>query len=90
MSYVARFIVRIFLSGIVLLALVAFNLVIESLHVYDYLVVFFRIMRQVLEYIDFIIDTSTLMTLVATSLLIQVAYWSLKGVLWCIRFFKSV
>jgi len=76
--------------GVILVILITLGNVI-ALYTADWLwlTYFFKIIRDGLALIDFMVDTDTLITLVGYSLLIQVGLWTYKGTLAAIKFLKQ-
>lgn len=55
---------------------------------WTYLTQFFSLMRWSFGLIDFLVDTPTLIILIGLALMIQVAYWSFRGVMLVVHYFR--
>lgn len=89
MNYTLKFFIRLILMGILILALAGLGITLNILIDWNWLTIFFTITRNLLGYIDFMIDTAVLMNVVGYMLLIQIAYWLLKGYMYAINWFKN-
>lgn len=77
---------KIGLFALLIAGLIALGSAINSfLNNWTYLTMFFKIVRVIIDPLDFIIDTSTLITLVGWMFSCLMAYWIARGVFLSIK-----
>jgi hypothetical protein len=77
------------LVGLVIVGLSLLGVAINNILPWSWLTDFFRIIRHFVGIFDFMWDTSTFFVIIGLGLLVEVAYWVFKAVMWAIRWFKS-
>lgn len=85
----AKTIKQAILIGVIIGALIGFGNRIAQNVVWVWLTKFFILIREILEMIDFIIDTDTLILLLGITLAIEMAVWTFRAILYLVHFFKE-
>lgn len=85
----AKTIKQAILIGVIIGALIGFGNRMARNVVWVWLTKFFILIREILEMIDFIVDTDTLILLLGITLTIELAVWTFRAILYLVHFFKE-
>lgn len=77
------------LIGLGLTGLAALGVIINILPVWDWLTNFFCIIKNAIRFIDFMWDTDTTLTVIGYMMSISVAYWTWRGIMIVVGWFKN-
>lgn len=80
----------IILIGTLVVGLSVLGAYINGLEIWNWLTIFFSLIYQLLYFLNFMWDIPTTWTVLGVSLGVWAAVWTLKGVLWAIRWWQGV
>lgn len=89
MSELIKIFKNIGILSLIIAGLTLLGSIVNSIIPWQWLTNFFVIIRNLLESIDFLVATDTLITLVTLSLIMTGAYWTFKGTIFVISKFKD-
>lgn len=90
LKFILNILKTIVLVGVVIVALSIFGAYLNSLAIWGWLTIFFSLIYKLMFFLNFVWDIPTTWTVLGISLGVWAAVWTLKGVLWAVRWWQGI